>query len=248
LKIQEEKEGKVFYSCTSCKKKIDLREGQEVLCQSCGSFRLSLLNPGIATIKKELEKMGFTCFDITSLETKASLKKICGEFYDTPGAVLIGTSKALPYIKDKVSLSAILSLDTLFYTEDPLLDDKILWLLSHIYENTKNYFFIQTKFPTKKVFTSFVDKDSHYKENLIAEKKEFSIPPFGKIITIEKKGNLSPTEKSFFEDIFGENLSLSYFNNKTLLSSIFSLDDFHKNKRLLLRIQNLPKEFTVKVF
>jgi len=246
--IQEEEEGKLFYSCTSCQKKIDLIEGQEVLCPGCGSFRLSLLNPGISTIKKELETMGFRCFDITSLETKTSLKKTCGEFYNTPGAVLIGTSKALPYIKDKVSLSAILSLDTLFYTEDHLLDDKIMWLLSHIYDHTKNYFFIQTKFPTKKVFTSFIKKDPLTKKNLLAEKKEFSIPPYGKIIIIEKRGALSLSEKKFFQDILGENMSLNFFNNKTFLTTLYQMQDFKKNKSLFMRLYNLPKEFTVKVF
>jgi primosomal protein N' (replication factor Y) len=162
------------------------------MCPVCGGWRLNPLGVGVELAAEEAREM-FPDANVYELNSDAvKNEKKCAEmsaaFNNSRGSVLIGTEFALPYI-DKVSLSAVISVDTLFSLPDFRIQEKTLRKLLEVKSKAEKTFLVQTRYANEKIFQSIVQGNLlEFYKNEILERNRFSYPPFAVIIKIRFEG------------------------------------------------------------
>ncbi len=124
-------------------------------CQFCGSWKLQTLGVGTETIQKELEKIfpklknQIYIIDSTHAPKQKELHKIINIFNEENKnpRILIGTQKALPYLKN-IDTAYIIAIDGIFYKPSYTSEDRALIIIKQIYEESCKTF-IQTRISNK---------------------------------------------------------------------------------------------------
>jgi len=82
-------------------------------CPECSSWRLREQGIGIQQVighvRKIFKDAPVTIFDHTTATTHVKAKKLAQQFYDTKGAIMIGTSMALPYLTKSITATVVTS-------------------------------------------------------------------------------------------------------------------------------------------
>lgn len=241
--------GKYVFSCHHC----GFSEEATDDCPNCGSWKLIMLGIGVEKAEQELASLfpKTPIFKINSDET-ASIKEAretAQKFYASPGAILIGTEMALPYLTEPVELVAVVSVDTLFVIPDFRISEHIFNLLVRLREKSGERFIVQTRNADSPLLQLAVKANliDFFREEL-NDRKNLSYPPFSLFIKIsrggrkdevnEKMKGLSKRLKDYnpeFYASFGESAKESHILNmllkidpkkwpeKTLLSILRSL-------------------------
>lgn len=162
-------------------------------CPYCQSWRLQSLGVGIQKVAEEILKKFPSAklfrMDSDVIKTKKSGDEVAEKFFNTPGAILIGTEMIFSYINKPVEKTAVIFIDALFTLPDFRINEKIFQILLRLRSLAKKTFLIQTRLADQKIFDDVIkgNVSSFYKSELEA-KKHFQYPPFKTFIKITKEG------------------------------------------------------------
>jgi len=163
-------------------------------CGKCGSWRLKERGVGIQqiedTLKEKFSDFPIFIIDHTTVTTHKQAKQKTGAFYDSKGAILLGTAMTLPYLTESVSLSAITSLDAARTIPTWRADEELFALLLKLREASEDEVLIQTrteiddlmKNAERGTVDQFYDEECELRESV-------SYPPFAQLIHFTFQGN-----------------------------------------------------------
>ncbi len=183
------KGAKNFFLCHKC----GTHEESSDVCAVCGGWRFALLGAGVERIVEEVTRLfpGVPIFRmdrdaVTTHKRALTLKK---KFYQTPGAILVGTEMAISYLDREIGGTAVASVDSLFTIPDFRMNERVFSLLLRMRSRARKHFLIQTRDPENRVLRYALDGNmmDFYREE-IAERKIFGYPPFSTLIKITREG------------------------------------------------------------
>ena len=159
-------------------------------CETCGGWRLKALGIGSERVFKGLKEIlpnaPIFRLDSDTARTPAVARKITKAFYDSKGGIMVGTEKALVYLKKPVDRAAVSSLDSLFAIPDFRMNEKIAGLILALREITGKTLLIQTRNPEEPLIkdvllgrplAEFIKKE-------LGERQALGYPPYGTFIKI----------------------------------------------------------------
>jgi primosomal protein N' (replication factor Y) len=237
------------------------RRDADTHCAYCNGWRLTPLGIGIDNVVKKIREMSPTrdvfIMDKDHISTHARAVALRNQFYDTPGALMVGTEMALPYLTEKIENTAVVSLDSFFAIPDFRIHEKIFHILLDMRALTEKTMLVQTRQKNTKIF------DYALKGNLIdfyrdeiEERKQVNFPPFTTAIKISMQGDkkvvgekmkeivalVAPREISVFEG-FVPGKAQEY----TLHGVILLPKGQWVDAKLLDVLRSLPPSITVKI-
>lgn len=171
-------------------------------CTVCGSWKLKERGIGIQFVHDELKKIvpdtPIILFDHTTATTFKKATFLKNTFYDTKGAIMVGTYMALPYLTKDIDTSLVVSLDALLTTPTWRLEEENLALLLRLREITKGSVYLQSKTREHDLFSyaRHAEVERFYTEE-IELRKAFHYPPFSRFIHLTWQG--SPEEAKLLE-------------------------------------------------
>ena len=207
--------GSVVY-CEYCSSPVVLRSAHDVnvfVCNKCGakrtaeercivctSWKLVPLGIGIELVEQRI-KQYFPDIEIFVVDkdrtpTRKRRSDTVSKFLQSPSSILLGTEAAVPHIHGSIDNIAVISIDSLFSIPDFRIHEKILNLLLTLRSLTSGTFLLQTRnigeqvldFATKGNLLDFYRRE-------IAERKQFSFPPYSTLIKISRSGVREAIEK-----------------------------------------------------
>ena len=207
--------GSVVY-CEYCTSPVVLRTAFEVnvfVCNKCGakrsaderckictSWKLVPLGIGIELVEQQIKQnipdLELFVVDKDRTPTRKRRGEIVQKFLSSPSSILLGTEVAVHHIHGKIDNVAVISIDSLFSIPDFRIHEKILNLLLTLRAQTSGMFLLQTRnigeqvldFATKGNLLDFYRRE-------IAERKQFSFPPYSTLIKISRSGVREIIEK-----------------------------------------------------
>lgn len=171
------------------------------LCPVCGSWRLRERGIGIQYVHEELttliDKKRIILFDHTTASTPKKASELQKQFYKQKGSVLLGTALALPYLIKPVSLSAIVSVDSLKAIPSWRQEEESLNVLLIMRERTHGTVMVQTRSDD----TSLFDYATHgsvetFYENELSSRETYNYPPYSVFIHISWQGAPDSVKKT----------------------------------------------------
>lgn len=257
LHVARERGSGNFFLCHRCGE----RRNAEERCTKCQSWKIWPLGVGIELVEQELRRKfpAVKIFRVDKDKTPTAKKAaiVIGDFYASPGSVLLGTEMALSYIDRKIDNTAIASLDSLFALPDFRIHERILHLLLRVRSFTLSSFIVQTRIPNEKVLDSVLKGNliDFYRDE-IAARELFRYPPFTTLIKITLEGpraavtremeklkiNLSPFETEVFPAFVSE--ARGTFTMHALIRLARGL---WPHAELLKKLLSLPPQFRVEV-
>ncbi len=178
-------------------------------------------------------------------------------FYNTPGAICIGTEMALPYLSGKIENTGIISLDSFFSIPDFRINEKIFHILLSLRVLAEKKMIVQTREENTKIFDHALRGNliDFYRDE-IEDRKQIGYPPFVTYIKITLEGD-KVTVKNQMTDI-GELLKpyeLSVFEafnpgakSKFMMHGLISLPRGKwVDGELLAKLRALPPQCAIKI-
>lgn len=162
-------------------------------CTSCGSWRLRERGIGIQHMFSELKTHLDTeviLFDHTTASTKQKAQQIMSNFFETKGAVLIGTAMALPFLDKSVHLSVVPSVDALRTIPTWRAEEEFFSTILRIREFTTSTCLIQTRteIDTSLSYTKSGQVEKFYDEELEL-RQALSFPPYSTFVHLTITGS-----------------------------------------------------------
>lgn len=230
-------------------------------CPHCGSWRLRERGIGIQTVYDEcLERFKdkkIFLFDKESITTPKRAVEVINEFYDTRGAILIGTQIALPYLaRNGVDLSAVISLDATRANPTWRADEHTLHLLLTLRDWSDKEVLIQTR-TAKDTLLSTAETgliEGFYTEELDL-RSQLSYPPYSIFILLTWQGTAVSVKKTETEILkrIGEAKPACYSHPlstaaKTVRYALLRLAPHDKNRvEIIETIRNFPPYIKVEI-
>ena len=248
---------KNLFRCHSC------GEEQQAggLCTNCKSWKLTTLGIGIEQVEIDINELlpGTKTF-VLSKDTASTPKKakdIVAEYYKTPGAILIGTEMALPYLTEDIEYVGISSLDTLFALPDFRIRERIMHILLALRKIAFKRLLLQTRHANEQIFDYGLSGNlvSFYREEEKARER-FGYPPFMTLIKVTRADKKEVVEKemSELENFFKPHTFHTYpaFTEKVkgayVMHGLIRLDPKNwPEKELLDKLRMLPPNYRVEV-
>jgi primosomal protein N' len=162
-------------------------------CPHCGSWRLRERGIGIQYIEDELNKhfpeAKLFVFDHSTANTERKANAIMAAFYETKGAILLGTSMAVPYLNRMVALCAVVSLDSLRAVPTWRADEQSLGLLLHLRELAEEELLLQTRNEPDELPAYLKSGQiSQFFNDELALRAELNYPPFAHLVHLTMSG------------------------------------------------------------
>jgi primosomal protein N' (replication factor Y) len=170
------------------------------VCSQCGSWKLRERGIGIQSVHDELKKIvtdvPIIVFDHTTATTYKRAKFLSDTFYTAKGAIMLGTSMAIPYLTDDIDNAVVTSMDALLTTPTWRLEEENLALLLRLREITKQCVYLQSRTKEHNIFTyaKYAEVERFYTDE-IALRKTFTYPPFSHFIHLTWQGETSEAKK-----------------------------------------------------
>lgn len=183
------KDERRFFLCNRCGKRFDAH----ATCRHCGSWRLVTLGIGTERVEADLTEAlpGAQIFrlDKTSAPNHKKVLEIVEKWYESPGAIMVGTELALLYLDRPVDYTAVASLDALFSIPDFRINEKVFGIVLKLRSLASKGFLLQTREPEAPVFTwglkgNIID---FYRDE-IEGRRQFEFPPFSVFLKISYAG------------------------------------------------------------
>lgn len=170
-------------------------------CRSCGGWNLVSLGIGAERVYDEIKKLFpktptfFGTQESAPTHTKA--KKLVNQFFSEPSSILIGTERILPYLREPVDVSVVVSLDSMLSSSQWRAHTYALHTLFYIRDKTSDTLFVQTRLtdhPVIKAISSGNPTDFIQQE--LRERKQFEYPPFATFVGLSWTGTERAVEKN----------------------------------------------------
>jgi primosomal protein N' (replication factor Y) len=189
--------------------------------------------------------------------TTRKAESIALNFYESRGAVLIGTDMALPYLYKKIRLVAASSIDSLFSIPDFRIKERIFGTILELRNLSKEKFLVQTRNPDDPIFELCLSGNiiEFYKSEL-EERQVLNYPPYGLFIKITVRGTkvFASRESENIKKIFEEWEPLTFPSIQEKRGEQYAINTVIKIERgswpdisLVSKIRNLPPQFEVKI-
>jgi len=236
-------------------------EETDTTCTHCGGWRLIPLGIGLEQAAESISSRfpDATLFrlDRDSVQKHGDAKKIVAEFFKTPGAILLGTEMAIPYLTEPVATVAVLSVNSLLTIPDFRMGERVFRLLLRLREKARAHFLIQTRDTDIPIFTLATQGNiSEFLESELAVRKQLSYPPYSTILKFTYEGGKVEGEKLMedIERVFGSYHPVSFpgfiarVKGKYVLHALIKVPvGAWPNPELFSLIRSLPSEITVRV-
>jgi len=178
-----------WFICSTSGKRVRAAD----VCPDCGSWRLREQGVGIQMVedqtREHFPKADVIRFDHETASTNNKAKKLISQFYDTKGAILIGTQMALPYMDKSVDVTAVTSYEALRAIPSWRAEETTLSFLLNLREKTLKDCVVQTRSEPDDLLKT-VNKgliDSFYDEE-IAVRESLKYPPYSVFILMTYQG------------------------------------------------------------
>jgi len=243
--------------CNHCGK----REKIGMKCHHCGSWKLKMLGIGTESVAREIGRIfpQREVFIIDSMNTRTpkQVRDTIMKFYEVPDAILVGTELAITHLTKPIPYSIVSSIDALCALPDYRIRERITQTLLALRQKTHKHFMIQTRNEHETLFNHVLTGNLllFYKEE-IAMRKQFSYPPFIKLIKLTRAGDKEDVRNEmkqlikFFEPhtlhvypAFTEKVANAYVLNGLIRVSPEQWPD----KELIEKLRMLPKTYRVEV-
>ncbi len=162
-------------------------------CPHCGSWRLRERGIGIQYIEDDVKKQfpgqPLFIFDHTTASTERKAAAIMAGFYETKGAILLGTAMALPYLNRKVALGAVVSFDALRAAPTWRADEQCLGLLLRLREAVEEELVIQSRHEPDDLLAYLRSGQlNQFFADELALREDLRYPPFSRLAHLTMKG------------------------------------------------------------
>lgn len=246
-----------YFLCHRCGEKRDALE----VCRHCRSWNLIPLGIGTEGVHEYLQTnfpdIPVFRIDSDTATTEKQINSLVESFYNTPGAIALGTDRALLSLHEKVEYAAVVSLDGLFALPDFRIHEKIFHTILHLRQLVNHSLLIQTREADNPIWEEAVkgNLELFYKREL-KERELLKYPPWHTLIKITYSGHpesvrremqnlkhyLSPYEASIFP---------AFIENADGKFSMHALLRVEKGKwpqvDLLQKLRSLPPTYSVNV-
>ncbi|OHB07381.1 MAG: hypothetical protein A3I21_01690 [Candidatus Zambryskibacteria bacterium RIFCSPLOWO2_02_FULL_39_69] len=250
-----------LFVCHHCGERRNANE----LCLHCGGWRLNPMGIGLERVVKEIEtffpEAKVVVMEGGSVTTHKQAVKARNLFYNTPGAILVGTEMALTYLNQKIENTTVVSIDSYFSIPDFRINEKVFHILLAIQELSEKNFLIQTR--QERTSAPWKIFDYALRGNLIdfyrdeiEDRKKIGYPPFTTYIKITLEGEKTAVKKQM-DDISSilKPYELSVFDawnpgsaKKFSVHGLISLPkEKWPDKILLQKLHSLPPYVMIKV-
>lgn len=162
-------------------------------CPHCNSWRLREQGIGIQHIESELKKqfpgVPIILFDHTTATSLRKATQLISSFYDTKGAILLGTAMALPYIERPVPYSIVTSLDAARAVPTWRAEEELYSLLLSLREKTTEVCYLQTRTEPDEVVTlAKTGQIEQFYNSELELREQLSYPPYSTFIHLTLGG------------------------------------------------------------
>lgn len=247
-----------IFICHKCGDKTEPKHK----CINCGSWRFTMLGLGIEQaeeiLKSRFPDAPIFRIDTDSLKTHKEARERMIAFYSTPGAIMLGTEMALPYLTDPVGLIGVLSVNSLLTIPDFKMSEHVFRLLLVLREKARDHFLIQTRENSNIFNLALKGNIGEFVEEELDLRKELNFPPYSIFIKVTFEGNKYEAQE--FMSVFDEKLSELQIGSVTYpeyatrkgkniqMSVLISISrNLWPNEKLLNYLETLPPNITVKV-
>jgi primosomal protein N' len=163
------------------------------LCKNCGSWRLKTLGIATETIEQYVQNyfpdIKTFVFNSDRIKTQKQAKKLIEDFYNTPGAILIGTEMALLYAREEIEHIGIVSIDSMFSIPDFGIHERILSNILRAKALASKTFILQTRNANSPIINyAHTGNIKEFVRAEIQERKEYQYPPYSTMIKLSLQG------------------------------------------------------------
>lgn len=256
-----------IFMCNKC----GTKEDTSTKCPKCDSWNLTPLGIGTDKVAEEARELfpnaNIIQVDKDTTKTDGEMKNACETFYNKKGSILIGTEMAFFCLKDKITHSAIVSIDGLMSIPSFNINQKILHLIEKLHSITTRNLIIQTRVPENLVLKHILTGNvlPLYRHDL-EERKDFGYPPFKRLIKITFKGSVKGSQdaKEYLEKKFEKydpqifSAFIDKVNNQYIINTVLKVDPkiwpfpqknevADETKNLYQKLISLPPSFSVNI-
>lgn len=162
-------------------------------CPVCSSWRLRERGIGIqhieSVLKEHFPHVPLIVFDHTTATTARKAQSLIASFYDTKGAILLGTAMAMPYIEQPVPYSVVTSLDASRAIPTWRAEEELFSLLLTLREKTEETCYVQTRSEPDEVLKIAAQGHlEHFFTEEIALRKQLGYPPHTTLVHLTLHG------------------------------------------------------------
>ena len=229
------------------------------LCKHCGSWRLRTLGIATETIQKYVEQnfpeIKTFVFNSDTVKTQRQAKKLIEDFYNTPGAILIGTEMALLYAREDIEHIAIVSIDSMFSIPNFEIHERILSNILRAKSLASKNFILQTRNIDSPIIQ--YAQNGNIKEFIKAElkeRKQYNYPPYSIMIKLSLQGGPQKVQeevkhiKEFLSEyeVFDYPILTQSTKNKVTYGLLMRLpNEKWPDKKLADKLRSLPQYIKV---
>lgn len=173
----------------------------ETPCRSCGGWDLVTLGIGVDRVADELasflKDIPITVFTKDTAPSHKDAEKIAEQFFQTKGAVVVGTERMLPYLKEPLELIVVASVDSILSIPAWRAHEHALSILFYLRERAEARFIVETRKPDTEVMKALASGNplEFYRADII-ERERYGYPPFAVFIGLSWAGTSGSLEKN----------------------------------------------------
>jgi primosomal protein N' len=165
-------------------------------CPVCNSWRLRERGIGIQHIEQQLRAefpgVPLIVFDHTTATTPRKAASLMAKFYDTKGAILLGTAMALPYLEKPVPYSVITSLDAARAVPTWRAEEELFSLLLTLREKTEEVCYVQTRSEPDDILKLAAQGQlEQFCDDELELRQQLGYPPFATLVHLTFQGPAS---------------------------------------------------------
>jgi len=169
-------------------------------CPQCSSWRLRERGIGIQHIEKELRAQFPTVplilFDHTTATTLRKATQLVSTFYETKGAIMLGTAMALPYLERPIPYTIVTSLDAARSVPTWRAEEELFSLLMQLREKTEEVCYLQTRSaPDEVVGLAVSAQIEAFYDGELALREQLKYPPFSIFVHLTLAGTAQMVQK-----------------------------------------------------
>jgi primosomal protein N' (replication factor Y) len=187
--LHQRGEGRIF-ACHKCGSERSADEN----CASCDGWRLKELGIGSQRVLEALHHQfpdrPLFAIERDAVSTHKQARDVAAAFYETPGAIMVGTEMALPYVSNAIPVTAITSIDSLLSLPDVRVHERVFHLSLAIRALASRAFLIQTRQPELPLIQrALAGNINDFYRDEIQQRELFGYPPFRVLIKITIEGS-----------------------------------------------------------
>ncbi len=233
----------------------------EYTCPNCRGWRLVSLGFGIdqatESLKGRFPKLPIFHIDRDATPTHKEARKVAEAFYATPGAVMIGTEMAIPYLTKPLGTVGVLSVNSLLTIPDFRMGEKVFRLLLALRGKAARRFIVQTRDAKQPLFKlAATGNIGEFVETELETRKALNYPPFATLLKLTHEGTKEAGEKAMkeIERIFAPFTPVTFPSFIARVKGKYRMNALMKiprekwpDKDVLALLRSLPADIEVRV-